>query len=393
MLAEKLHLKVFVHHENLGYGANQKTCYREALRLGADIAVMLHPDYQYEPRLVTAMAAMVSSGVYDVAIASRILGSDTLKGGMPLYKYVSNRLLSFLQNLLLGAKLSEYHTGYRAFSRKVLEELPLLANSDDFVFDNQMLTQAIAFGYRVGEISCPTRYFPEASSISFRRSVVYGLGVLVTSIKYRLWKWRLLKSRLFRAAHLAAPALRLRVFVLPARGAATMSWKILVTGGAGFIGSVVTEQLVVEGHDVVVLDTLKYGFRAAVTPPARLVCDDILDEALLDRLFRQERFDAVAHLAAEASIDDSIRDPGLYYRVNLSGGLSLLSAMVRWGVERIVFSSTAAVYGQPEAVPIVEDVRPPFPAIRTAIRSWPSSTCWPGSAGAARFEIRQSPLL
>ena len=199
-VAEKLHLKVFVHHKNLGYGANQKTCYREALRLGADIVVMLHPDYQYEPRLVAAMAAMVSSDVYDVAIASRILGSETLKGGMPLYKYVFNRMLTFSQNLLLGAKLSEYHTGYRAFSRKVLEQLPLLANSDDFVFDNQMLTQAIAFGYRVGEISCPTKYFPEASSISFRRSVVYGLGVLATSIKYRLWKWRLLKSRLFRTA-------------------------------------------------------------------------------------------------------------------------------------------------------------------------------------------------
>ncbi len=199
-VAEKLHLKVFVHRKNLGYGANQKTCYREALRLGADIVVMLHPDYQYEPRLVGAMAAMVSSGIYDVAIASRILGSGTLQGGMPLYKYVSNRLLTFLQNVLLGAKLSEYHTGYRAFSRQVLEELPLLANSDDFVFDNQMLTQAIAFGYRVGEISCPTRYFPEASSISFRRSVVYGLGVLATSIKYRLWKWRLIKSRLFRAS-------------------------------------------------------------------------------------------------------------------------------------------------------------------------------------------------
>ena len=200
VLAEKLHLKVFVHHKNLGYGANQKTCYREALRLGADIVVMLHPDYQYEPRLVTAMAAMVSSGIYDVAIASRILGSGAIQGGMPLYKYVFNRLLTFVQNVLLGVKLSEYHTGYRTFSRKVLEELPLLANSDDFVFDNQMLTQAIAFGYRVGEISCPTRYFPEASSISFRRSVVYGLGVLVTSIKYRLWKWRFLKSRLFRAA-------------------------------------------------------------------------------------------------------------------------------------------------------------------------------------------------
>ena len=160
-LAEKLHLKVFVHHENLGYGANQKTCYREALRLGADIVVMLHPDYQYEPRLVAAMAAMVSSG--DLRRGHRLAHSRQryAQGRHAAVQVrVSNRLLTFLQNLLLGAKLSEYHTGYRAFSRKVLEELPLLANSDDFVFDNQMLTQAIAFGYRVGEISCPTRYFP-----------------------------------------------------------------------------------------------------------------------------------------------------------------------------------------------------------------------------------------
>jgi glycosyltransferase involved in cell wall biosynthesis len=196
-VARRLGIKSFVHRENLGYGANQKTCYREALAAGAEIVVMLHPDYQYDPRLIPAMAAMVGSGVYDVVLGSRILGNGALRGGMPVYKYFFNRCLTAIQNLLLGAKLSEYHTGYRAFSRDVLETLPLLANSDDFVFDNQMLTQAIAFGFAVGEVSCPTKYFPEASSISFRRSVVYGLGVLSTSIRFRLWKWRLAKMRLF----------------------------------------------------------------------------------------------------------------------------------------------------------------------------------------------------
>jgi glycosyltransferase involved in cell wall biosynthesis len=196
-LARELGMHVCVHPSNLGYGANQKTCYREALRLGADIVVMLHPDYQYEPRLITAMAAMVASGLYDVVLGSRILGGGALRGGMPLYKYASNRLLTFVQNLLLRAKLSEYHTGYRAFARRVLESLPMLANSDDFVFDNEMLAQAFAFDFAVGEISCPTRYFPEASSINFRRSVVYGLGVLATSLKYRLWRWGLSRPRLF----------------------------------------------------------------------------------------------------------------------------------------------------------------------------------------------------
>jgi glycosyltransferase involved in cell wall biosynthesis len=196
-LARQLGIKAFCHQRNLGYGANQKTCYREALALGSDIIVMLHPDYQYEPRLVTAMAAMVASGVYDAVLGSRILGNTALQGGMPFYKYVSNRALTLFQNWLCGAKLSEYHSGYRAFSREVLERLPLLANSDDFVFDNQMLAQILAFGFRVGEISCPTKYMPEASSISFRRSAVYGLGVLKTSVKYRLWKWKIIKSRLF----------------------------------------------------------------------------------------------------------------------------------------------------------------------------------------------------
>lgn len=166
-LAQRLGIRVFAHEKNLGYGANQKTCYREALRLGADIVVMVHPDYQYDPRLIT-MAAMVASGVYDVVLGSRILGGSALRGGMPLYKYASNRMLTLIQNVLLGSKLSEYHTGFRAFTRTVLKVLPLLANSDDFVFDNQMLTQAFAFGFSVGELSCPTRYFPEASSINFR---------------------------------------------------------------------------------------------------------------------------------------------------------------------------------------------------------------------------------
>ena len=196
-LSSRLGLRTFRHEVNLGYGANQKTCYLEALKLGADVVIMLHPDYQYDPRLVTAMSAMVASGIYDVVLGSRILGSTALRGGMPLYKYVSNRMLTLFQNLMLSAKLSEYHTGYRAFSRRVLERLPLLANSDDFVFDNQMLTQAVAFGFPIGEISCPTKYFPEASSINFRRSVVYGFGVLGTSVLYRLWRWGLVKTRLF----------------------------------------------------------------------------------------------------------------------------------------------------------------------------------------------------
>ena len=166
-LARSLGLSTFVHDANYGYGRNQMTCYREALRAGADIVVMLHPDYQHTPRLVTAMASMIAYDVYDVVLGSRILGGTAHAGGMPVHKYLSNRALTAWQNLVLGAKLSEYHTGYRAFSRRVLETLPLLENSDDFVFDNQMLTQCLFFGFRVGEVSCPTRYFPEASSISF----------------------------------------------------------------------------------------------------------------------------------------------------------------------------------------------------------------------------------
>lgn len=182
-LARELGLTVRVHDRNYGYGRNQKTCYREALEAGADIVIMVHPDYQYEPALVAAMAGMIASGVYDVVIASRILGGGARRGGMPRYKYLSNRVLTAIENLLTGAKLSEYHTGFRGFSRDVLENLPLLENSDNFVFDNEMLTQAIYFGYRIGEISCPTRYFPEASSIRFWPSVRYGFGVLGAAAK------------------------------------------------------------------------------------------------------------------------------------------------------------------------------------------------------------------
>ena len=196
-LANELNLTVFLHERNFGYGRNQKTCYREALCRGADIVVMLHPDYQYSGSLIVPMAGMIAYGEYDAVIASRILGKGALEGGMPLYKYISNRFLTLVQNILLNYKLSEYHTGFRAFSREVLESLPLEANSDDFVFDNQMLAQVIHFDYRVGEISSPTRYFPEASSINFSRSVKYGLGVLATSLQYRAHKLKLLRSGLF----------------------------------------------------------------------------------------------------------------------------------------------------------------------------------------------------
>jgi glycosyltransferase involved in cell wall biosynthesis len=196
-LARSLGLQTLAHERNRGYGANQKTCYREVLRLGADVAIMVHPDYQYTPRLIPAMAGMVVSGEFDVVLGSRILGIGALAGGMPLYKYLANRALTLTENLLLGHKLSEYHTGYRAFSRQVLETLPLEDNSDDFVFDNQMLCQAIYAGFAIGEISCPTRYFPEASSISLGRSVRYGLGVLATALTYRLCRWNLARSKVF----------------------------------------------------------------------------------------------------------------------------------------------------------------------------------------------------
>src|ERR1700745_1277717 len=185
-VAHKLGLQVFVHDRNYGYGRNQQTCYREALSEGADVVIMLHPDYQYTPLLITAMASMVAYGVYDLVLGSRIIGGRALQGGMPFYKYFFNRMLTAFQNMFLRVKLSEYHTGYRAFSRKVLLELPLLENSDDFVFDNQVLAQCVHFGFRIGEVSCPTKYFEEASSINFRRSVKYGFGVLATTLQFAL---------------------------------------------------------------------------------------------------------------------------------------------------------------------------------------------------------------
>ncbi len=199
-ISRGLGITTFVHEANYGYGRNQQTCYREALAAGADIVVMLHPDYQYTPRLVPAMAGMIASGVYDMVLGSRILGAGALKGGMPFYKYIANRLLTAFQNVFLGVKLSEYHTGFRAFSRELLETLPLLENSDDFVFDNQMIAQAVMFGFRIGEISCPTKYFEEASSINFKRSVKYGFGVLATTFSYRAHKLGVIRAARFGAA-------------------------------------------------------------------------------------------------------------------------------------------------------------------------------------------------
>ena len=196
-IAEKLGLPYYVHDQNYGYGRNQQTCYREALAAGADVVIMVHPDYQYTPLLVTAMASMVAYGVYDVVLGSRIIGGLARHGGMPLYKYIANRILTAVENLFLGVKLSEYHTGYRAFSRDVLTRLPLLENSDDFVFDNQMLAQCVHFGFRIGEVSCPTKYFEEASSINFRRSVTYGLGVLATTFEFALQRMGLAHFRRF----------------------------------------------------------------------------------------------------------------------------------------------------------------------------------------------------
>ncbi len=196
-LALELNIKVFRHSRNYGYGRNQKTCYREALNAGADIIVMVHPDYQYDPRLVLSMAGMIACGTYDAVLGSRIVGGGALKGGMPLYKYIANRVLTGFQNMMMGCKLSEYHTGYRAYSRKVLEEIPLEENSDDFVFDNQTLAQIAYFGFRIGELSCPTKYFEEASSIRFGRAIRYGLGVLLTSVMFRLQKLGLCAFRIF----------------------------------------------------------------------------------------------------------------------------------------------------------------------------------------------------
>jgi glycosyltransferase involved in cell wall biosynthesis len=191
---------VIVHDENRGYGANQKTCYREALGRGADIVIMLHPDYQYTPKLIPSMAHLIAGGLYPVVLGSRILGGGALRGGMPYYKYVANRALTFLQNLSLGAKLSEYHTGYRAYSREVLETINYQEDSDDFVFDNQILSQILYAGFQIGEITCPAKYFPEASSIGFARSVKYGMGVLATSIRHMLQRVGFARFRLYETA-------------------------------------------------------------------------------------------------------------------------------------------------------------------------------------------------
>lgn len=199
-LSKKLGITTITHAKNRGYGGNQKTCYKAALERGADVVIMLHPDYQYTPKLIVAMASLIANGQYDVVLGSRILCDGALKGGMPLYKYIANRFLTFTQNVLIGMKLSEYHTGYRAFSRDLLLKLPLEENSEDFVFDNQMLSQAVYFGYSIGEISCPAKYFEEASSINFSRSVKYGLGVLQTSFQFFFHKRKLSKTMLFDSA-------------------------------------------------------------------------------------------------------------------------------------------------------------------------------------------------
>jgi glycosyltransferase involved in cell wall biosynthesis len=197
-VGRRLGIKHLVRHEqNKGYGGNQKTCYHKALELGADIVIMLHPDYQYTPKLIPAMATLISSGLYSVVLGSRILGKGALKGGMPLHKYVSNRVLTFIENILLSEKLSEYHTGYRAYSREVLETINYPANSDNFVFDNQVLSQIIYHDFQIAEITCPTKYFPEASSINFANSVTYGMGVLKVAMLHRLQKWGLVKRDIY----------------------------------------------------------------------------------------------------------------------------------------------------------------------------------------------------
>ncbi len=199
------HTLVHVHEKNKGYGANQKTCYRIALEQGGDIIIMVHPDYQYTPRLIPAMASMIGNGLYHCVLGSRILGGYALKGGMPAWKYIANRFLTFTENLLLGAKLSEYHTGYRAFSRQLIEHIPIHRNSDDFIFDNQMLAQVLWAGYTIAEVSCPTKYFAEASSINFSRSMKYGLGCLWTALQFRLKKINLVQSDIFEDIKISEP--------------------------------------------------------------------------------------------------------------------------------------------------------------------------------------------
>ncbi len=197
VIAQQLGISVIVHASNQGYGGNQKTCYEAALKAGADIVIMLHPDYQYTPKLIGAMSYLLESGEFDIVLGSRILGGKTRSGGMPVYKYIFNRILTLMQNIIMGAKLSEYHTGYRAYNRKVLETISWRENSNDFVFDNQFLSQAIYADFRIAEITCPTKYFKEASSINFSRSVKYGLGCLSTAMVFRLNKWGIMKSKLF----------------------------------------------------------------------------------------------------------------------------------------------------------------------------------------------------
>jgi len=196
-LAKELGIHLVIHEKNLGYGGNQKTCYKVALERGADIVIMLHPDYQYSPKLISAIAHLLMSGEFDVVLASRILGGRAIQGGMPLYKYIANRFLTLIQNILLFTKISEYHTGYRAFTKEVLLSLNLENNSNDFIFDNQILSQIIYKGFKVGEISCPTKYFPEASSINFVRSLKYGISCLLVSLQFRLSKWGIIQSKLF----------------------------------------------------------------------------------------------------------------------------------------------------------------------------------------------------
>lgn len=205
-LAKQIGIKhVILHEKNLGYGGNQKSCYNKALELGADIIIMLHPDYQYTPMLIPSMAHLIANNLYHVVLGSRILGNGALRGGMPIYKYIANRILTFTQNILVGQKLSEYHTGYRAFSREVLEKVNYEIDSNDFVFDNEMLSQIIYFDYEVAEVTCPTKYFEEASSINFKRSAVYGLGVLRVSLVHRLCKWGLLKKKMYQAKNPQTP--------------------------------------------------------------------------------------------------------------------------------------------------------------------------------------------
>jgi len=199
-LARQIGIKhVITHEQNLGYGGNQKSCYRKALELDADITIMVHPDYQYTPKLVPAMADIIASGLYDAVLASRILGKGALRGGMPMYKYIANRFLTLTQNILIGQKLSEYHTGYRAFSKRILQTIDFESNSDDFVFDNQMICQVFHADFEIAEVTCPTKYFEEASSINFARSTTYGLGVLKTSMQYWASKRGLIKPRIFQA--------------------------------------------------------------------------------------------------------------------------------------------------------------------------------------------------